>query len=54
VVGNPGKVVKYRFTPAQIDGLMQIQWWNWDEEKIKEEGMELWSPNIDDFIYRHL
>ena len=54
VVGNPGKVVKYRFTPSQIDGLLQIQWWNWDEEKIKEEGMELWSPNIDDFIYRHL
>ena len=54
VVGNPGKVVKYRFTQAQIDGLMQIQWWDWEEEKIKEEGMALWSLNIDDFIYRHL
>ena len=54
VVGNPGKVVKYRFTQAQIDGLLQIQWWNWDESKIKTEAMELWSPNIDDFIYKHL
>lgn len=54
VVGNPGKVVKYRFTQAQIDGLLQIKWWNWDEEKIKVEAMDLWSPNIDDFIYRHL
>jgi acetyltransferase-like isoleucine patch superfamily enzyme len=54
VVGNPGKIVKYRFTQAQIDGLMQIQWWDWEEEKIKEEGMALWSLNIDDFIYRHL
>jgi acetyltransferase-like isoleucine patch superfamily enzyme len=54
VVGNPAKVVKYRFTPAQIDGLLQIQWWDWEEEKIKEEGMALWSLNIDDFIYRHL
>jgi acetyltransferase-like isoleucine patch superfamily enzyme len=54
VVGNPGKIIKYRFTHAQIDGLMQIQWWNWDEEKIKNEAMDLWSPNIDEFIYRHL
>ena len=54
VVGNPGKIVEYRFTHAQIDALMQIQWWNWDEEKIKNEAMDLWSPNIDEFIYRHL
>jgi len=54
VVGNPGKVVRYRFTQAQIDGLLQIQWWNWDEEKIKAEAMELWSTNVDEFIYRHL
>jgi acetyltransferase-like isoleucine patch superfamily enzyme len=54
VVGNPARVVKYRFTQAQIDGLLQIQWWNWDEEKIKTEAMDLWSPNIDEFIYKHL
>ena len=54
VVGNPGKVVKYRFTEKQIEALLQIKWWNWEEDKIKVEAMDLWSPNIDDFIYRHL
>jgi acetyltransferase-like isoleucine patch superfamily enzyme len=37
VVGNPGKIVKYRFTEKQIDLLLQISWWNWDEEKIKRD-----------------
>ena len=46
VVGNPGKVVKYRFTQAQIEGLLQIKWWDWEEDKIKAEAMDLWSPNI--------
>jgi hypothetical protein len=41
VVGNPGKVVKYRFTEKQIDLLLQISWWNWDEEKIKRELLGL-------------
>lgn len=34
-VGNPCKVVKYRFEPELIDYLLQIQWWNWDIEKIE-------------------
>ena len=33
VVGNPGKIVKYRFTEKQIELLLKISWWNWDEEK---------------------
>lgn len=36
VVGNPGRVVKYRFTPEEIEALLRIQWWNWPDEKIRE------------------
>ena len=50
VAGNPGKIVKYRFTDDQIEKLLQISWWNWEENKIKENAMSMWSPNIDDFI----
>ena len=50
VAGNPGKIVKYRFTDDQIEKLLQISWWNWEENKIKENAMSIWSPNIDDFI----
>ena len=35
VVGNPAKVVKYRFDEATIDWLQRLRWWNWSPEKIK-------------------
>ena len=38
-VGNPCRVVKYRFDQEFIDYLLQIQWWSWDIEKI-ERNME--------------
>lgn len=54
VAGNPAKVVKYRFNEKQIDGLLKIAWWNWTEDRIKSEAMNMWSPNIDEFIDKHL
>lgn len=53
VAGNPAKVVKYRFDEQQISDLLQIGWWNWDNEKIRENAMSMWSENIDDFINKH-
>ena len=53
VAGNPAKVVKYRFTEKQIDKLLKISWWDWPEDKIRENGMTLWSDNIDKFIEEH-
>jgi len=50
VAGNPGKIVKLRFTEEQIEKLLEISWWNWDEDKIKENAMSMWSTNIDNFI----
>jgi len=35
--GNPAKIIKYRFTDDKIKRLLEIEWWNWDEAKIKEE-----------------
>lgn len=53
VAGNPGKIVKYRFTESQIEDLLSISWWDWEENKIKEEAMLLWSGDIDRFIEKH-
>ena len=36
VVGNPAKVIKYRFCDEVIDCLIQCQWWNWPKEVIAE------------------
>lgn len=53
MVGNPGKIIKYRFDEDQIKDLLDIAWWDWNESKIKEESMLLWSQDINYFIKRH-
>lgn len=53
VVGNPGKVIKYRFSENQIKDLLEIAWWEWDEGKIKDNALEMWSEDIDTFIEKN-
>lgn len=36
VGGVPAKIIKYRFDQEMITKLLSIQWWNWDDAKIKE------------------
>ncbi len=35
VIGNPAITIRKRFSEEQIKELLEIQWWNWDIEKIK-------------------
>ena len=50
VGGNPAKHIKYIFSPEQIKSLLEIAWWDWDFEKIKENCKYITSENIDLFI----
>ncbi len=34
--GNPAKLIKKRFSDEDIEKLLQIKWWDWEIEKIKE------------------
>jgi serine acetyltransferase len=54
VAGNPAKFIKFRFTEEQIKSLLQISWWDWTEDRIKNEAMTMWSDNINEFIEQHL
>jgi acetyltransferase-like isoleucine patch superfamily enzyme len=54
VVGNPAKIVKYRFTEDQIGSLLKIAWWDWSEDKIKDNAMKLWSGDINKFIEENI
>ena len=54
VVGNPGRIIKYRFNEDQVQKLLKIKWWDWTEDRIKTEATDMWSDKIDEFIERHI
>lgn len=47
-VGVPAKVIKYRFTKYQISLLQQTEWWNWDDDKLRQMAQNF--SNIELFI----
>ena len=48
VVGNPGKVLRYRFTNEQKEALLKSKWWDLSQEKLIEIGQYI--DDIDKFI----
>ena len=34
--GNPARCIRKRFDDETIEKLLELQWWNWDNEKLKE------------------
>lgn len=53
VGGNPATKIRYRFTKQQIDDLLDIQWWYWEDSKINNNLHLLCNENIDNFIEQH-
>jgi acetyltransferase-like isoleucine patch superfamily enzyme len=49
-VGNPARVVRYRFDSESIEGLLKIKWWDWDEEKINFYSELICQPDIKAFV----
>lgn len=48
VVGGMNRILKYRFSQDTIEKLLKIQWWNWDEKKIKDN--EKFFQNTEKFV----
>lgn len=51
VGGVPAKIIGWRFEEQQIEFLKAIQWWNWDEDKIKEYAEDF--EDIDRLIKKY-
>lgn len=49
-VGNPARVVRYRFNQPTIESLLNIAWWTWSDRKINRFLHLILSENVDDFI----
>jgi virginiamycin A acetyltransferase len=50
VGGNPAKIIRYRFTEEQIKSLLEIKWWDWEDDDIVKIVPLMLSNKIDDFI----
>ena len=50
VGGNPARIIRYRFPESQIEELLNIAWWNWDDARIKEMLPLLLSNDVAGFI----
>jgi len=53
VGGIPAKPVKKRFSDQEIQALEEIKWWDWSEEKIKENVDLLSATDLTKFIETH-
>jgi acetyltransferase-like isoleucine patch superfamily enzyme len=50
VVGNPAREIRKRFDDDTIAKLLNIKWWNWSIQRIKENLPLLLSDNVKEFI----
>jgi chloramphenicol O-acetyltransferase type B len=46
VVGNPARVIRYRFSPERIAQLLKLRWWDWDDATIKARMAELQDIDV--------
>ena len=44
VAGNPAKLIRMRFEPHIIEGLLQLKWWDFSDEKLAELGAYFNDP----------
>jgi serine acetyltransferase len=50
VAGNPAQVIRFRFDEGTIQKLLQIKWWDWPDEKVKENVHLICSDSTDEFV----
>ncbi|MBT3280770.1 MAG: CatB-related O-acetyltransferase [Campylobacteraceae bacterium] len=48
VGGNPALFIRSRFNEKEIEQLLTMKWWNWAEDKVKENMPLICSANIDE------
>ncbi|HCU80795.1 MAG TPA: hypothetical protein DGN60_06490 [Chloroflexi bacterium] len=52
VAGVPSQIVKMRFSEKIVDDLLDIQWWQWSDDKIKS-CIEDFHLDVENFVLSH-
>lgn len=53
VAGVPAREIGMRFADKQVEDLLRIKWWEWDEEDILAAVSLLSSPDISSFLSKY-
>lgn len=51
--GIPAKVIKYRFSEAEIAQLLEIKWWQWDEDSLRKAQKDIACNKLSDFLDKY-
>jgi acetyltransferase-like isoleucine patch superfamily enzyme len=51
VVGNPAEIKHYRFNEDQIKKLLEIRWWNWSDDVVRERLEDM--KDVDIFLKKY-
>lgn len=56
VVGAPARIIRFRYSPSEIESLNKIAWWDWTDDEIRERSddfyvtvkisVEIYAPHI--------
>lgn len=52
VVGVPARIIRYRFSPKEIEALNKIAWWDWADEEIRERYNDFYLL-VQEFINKY-
>lgn len=48
VGGNPAKIIRYRFLPEDIERLLEVKWWAWPLDEIRQCAPLLLNENLNE------
>lgn len=50
VAGNPARLIRHRFTPEEVDKLLNIRWWDWPLPEIRRKIPLLVQDQVSHFF----
>ncbi len=53
VGGNPARVLRRRFGPKVVAGLLELAWWDWPEDQLRANLPDLMSGRVRRLLARH-
>ncbi|MGM4926178.1 chloramphenicol acetyltransferase [Tardiphaga sp. 804_B3_N1_9] len=53
VAGNPARPVRRRFSETVEDGLMELAWWDWEHEMLRQALPDFRKLPVEDFLSKY-